>query len=114
MTNKIKKAYSQTKSFDEYAENRLGKEKYNQLCKEADKEAQILLTIQNFITSSLEDYMHKNQVGFNELVRRLEVSPTYVSKMRKGQANLTLYSLARLMATLGKEPHEILPIKKIK
>ena len=109
---KVIKKYPQTKSFDEYAEKRLGKEKYSEMCKKVDQEARMLLAIQKFITSSVEEYMTDNDVGFNELVRQLKVSPTYVSKMRKGQANLTLYSFARLMTTLGKEPQDVLNIKK--
>ena len=108
---KIKK-YPQTKSFDELAIKRLGIEKYEEICKKVDQEARILMAIQKFIKSSVEEYMVDNEVGFNELVRRLHVSPTYVSKMRKGQANLTLTSFARLMATLGKEPQDLFGGKK--
>lgn len=101
-----------TKDFWEYAENRLGKEKIEEIHKKSAQEEKILRAMQNFITTSLEDYMQEHQVGFNELVRRLDVSPTYFSKMRKGQANLTITSFARLMANLGKEPQDILKSKK--
>ena len=108
----MKTKHSQTKNFEEYAEKRLGKEKFEALSQQADQEVKILLAIQKFISSSVEEYMVENNVGFNELVRKLHVSPTYVSKMRKGQANLTLSSFARLMATLGKDSQDILKIKK--
>ena len=60
----------------------------------------------------MEDYMEKNKVGFNELVRRLDSSPAHVSKIRRGEANLTLSSLAHLFATLGKEPQDVFKSKK--
>ena len=104
--------HPQTKDFWELAEKRLGKEKVLAIHKKVDQEAKILLAIQKFIQSSVEEHMIDNEVGFNELVRRLHVSPTYVSKMRKGQANLTLTSFARLMATLGKEPQDLFKSKK--
>ena len=108
---KVTKKHPQTKDFWEYAEKRLGKDKVEAIHKKVDQETKMLLAIQKFIISSVEEYMTDNNVGFNELVRQLNVSPTYVSKMRKGQANLTLYSFARLMATLGKEPKDVLNIK---
>ena len=108
----MKPKFPQTKDFWEYAVNRLGEDKIKEIDKKVDQEIKILLAMQKFIASSVEEYMTDNKVGFNELVRRLHVSPTYVSKIRKGQANLTLSSFARLMATLGKDSQEILQIKK--
>ena len=102
-----------TKDFEEYAATRLTKEERDEIRKEAELEVKILRSIQNFISSSLEEYMTENKVGFNELVDKLKSSPSHLSKMRKGQANLTIGSFAHLMATLGKDPIEdFLKIKK--
>ena len=54
--------------------------------------------------------MEKNNVGFNDLVRILNVSPTQVSKIQKGQANLTLASMAHIFSSLNEMP--ILTFKK--
>jgi hypothetical protein len=108
----MKTKYPQTVDFQESVEALFGKERCDEFKKQAESEVKILRAMQNFITTSLEDYMQEHQVGFNELVRRLDVSPTYFSKMRKGQANLTITSFARLMANLGKEPQDILKSKK--
>lgn len=108
----MKTKYPQTVEFQESVEALFGKERCDELKKQAESEVKILRAMQNFITTSLEDYMQEHQVGFNQLVRRLDVSPTYFSKMRKGQANLTITSFARLMANLGKEPQDILKSKK--
>jgi hypothetical protein len=48
--------------------------------------------------------MEKNDIGFNELVRRLDSTPAYVSKIRRKEANLTLASLAHLFALIDQEP----------
>ena len=108
----ITKKYPQTISLDGYFEKRLGTETYLQLKKEAHREAEILLAMHELVTSSVNEYMQEQQVGFNELARRLKLSPTYVSKMRKGQANLTFGTFAHVMGILGKEASEFLKIKK--
>lgn len=51
--------------------------------------------------------MAEKNIGFNELVRRLDVSPAQVAKIQKGEANLTLASLAHLAALFNKQPHII-------
>jgi transcriptional regulator with XRE-family HTH domain len=79
---------------------------------EAVQEARMLLAVQNFIASSVEEYMIANKVGFNQLVEKLGSSPSYLSKIRKGQANLTTGSFAHLMATLGKNVEPLFKIKK--
>ena len=108
----IKKKHPQTKSLDNYFKKRLGKERVDEIKKEAHREAEILRAMHKLITSSVEEYMQDQQVGFNELARRLKLSPTYVSRMRKGQANLTFGTFAQVMGILGKEASEFLKIKK--
>jgi len=106
------KQYPQSESFHKHAQELLGKQEAALLKEEAQLEAKILQGMQNIIQSSVENYMIEQKVGFNELSRRLNASPTYVSKMRKGQANLTIATFARFMASLGKDPFEFLIIKK--
>ncbi len=101
-----------TKSFQKYLEKRLDKDEIAEIKEQAQLEIKILISIQQMISSTMEDYMEKNKVGFNELVRRLDSSPAHVAKMRRGEANLTLSSLAHLFAALGKEPQEVFKSKK--
>ena len=49
--------------------------------------------------------MVQEKIGFNELVRRLGSSPAQVSKIQKGEANLTIATLAHIFALLKKMPH---------
>ena len=55
----------------------------------------------------MNDYMKKNKIGFNELVRHLNSSPSHVAKIQRGEANLTLSSLAHLLALMGKDPKDV-------
>ena len=48
--------------------------------------------------------MAKEHIGFNELVRRLGVSPTQVKKIQNGGSNLTLASIAHISAFLKRRP----------
>ena len=109
---KLKKQNLHTENFDELAIKLVGKEEVAKIKKEAYREVDILIAMNKLVTSSVDEYMQEQQVGFNELVRRLKLSPTYVSKMRKGQANLTFGTFAQVMGILGKEASEFLRIKK--
>lgn len=95
-----------TRSFQEYLEKRLSKEEIAEIKEQARLEVKILRAIQTAVADTLEDYMKKNKVGFNELVRRLDSSPAHVAKMQRGEANLTVSSLAHVLALLGKEPQD--------
>jgi transcriptional regulator with XRE-family HTH domain len=101
-----------TKSFQKYLEQRLNKDEIAEIEEQAKLEIKILISIQQLISSAMEDYMEKNKIGFNELVRRLDSSPAHVAKIRRGEANLTLSSLAHLFAALGKEPQEVFKSRK--
>ena len=53
------------------------------------------------ISSAVAQYMAENHIGFNELKRRLNMSGTTVSKILRGDANLTLDTLALISQTTG-------------
>jgi plasmid maintenance system antidote protein VapI len=62
-----------------------------------------LKMLQEDISKAVIHYMSENGVGFNELVRKLGKSPTQVSKIIKGEANLTLATVAQIL--MGHKPH---------
>jgi transcriptional regulator with XRE-family HTH domain len=96
-----------TKSFQEYLEKRLSKEEIAEIEEQAELEVRILKSIQKALSDAMSEYMKKRKVGFNELVRRLDYSPSQVAKIQKGEANLTVSSLAHILALLGKEPQDV-------
>jgi hypothetical protein len=93
------------KSFQKYLEKRLDKKEISEIERQAKFEKKVLERLQKDIAKAMNYYMKKNNIGFNELVRKLDVSPSHVSKIQKGEANLTLSSLAHLFALIEQEPH---------
>ena len=96
-----------TKSFKKYLEKRLDKQEIAQIERQAELEVKILEYLQQNVADSMNDYMVKHEIGFNELVRRLDASPSHIAKIQRGEANLTLSSLAHLFAMMDKEPQDI-------
>jgi hypothetical protein len=94
-----------TKNFKVHLETQLSKKELLEIESSAQAEYQSLKALQNDISSALSKYMSENDLGFNDLVKRLGKSPTQVSKMIKGDANLTLASVAQLFAVIGKQAH---------
>ena len=96
-----------TKSFQKYIEKRFSKEELAEIEAEARLEVRLLRSIQNMITNGLDEYMNKHKVGFNEVARKLNWSPSKFAKVRRGESNLTLTSLTQLFALLGKNPSDL-------
>ncbi len=96
-----------TKSFYDIVEKRLTKEQIAEIERKAQLEVDILRSIQKILSDTMAEYMKKNKVGFNEVVRRLSTSPSQASKIQRGQANLTLASFAHFLALMDKEPKDI-------
>lgn len=101
-----------TKNFQSYLEKRLAKDELAEIEEQAEREIAILNSIQGAVSKAIADYMKKNNIGFNELVKRLDSSPAHVAKIQRGEANLTVSSLAHILALLGKEPHDVFRSKK--
>ncbi len=101
-----------TKSFQKYLEKRLDKDEIAEIKQQAQLEIRILRSIKNTLAETMADYMKKNKVGFNEIVRLLNTSPAQVSKIQRGEANLTISSLAHFFALMGKEPKDVFKNRK--
>lgn len=101
-----------TKSFQKYLETRLDKEEISEIKKQAQREVKILRSLQKMIANAMNEYMDQNEIGFNELVRRLDSSPAHIAKIQRGEANITLASFAHLLALMGKEPQDFFKGKK--
>ena len=96
-----------TRNWNAYRKTRLTKKEIAEIDREAILEAQILRSLKDLITNTVNDYMKQHDIGFNELVRRLEISPSHAIKIKRGQANLTLASLAHILASMGKDPDDL-------
>ena len=93
------------KKFDDYLKKRLDKAEISSIEQQASLEAESLLSLQEDVSKAVANYMAEKDIGFNELVCRLDTSSSQVLKIQKGEANLTLASIAHLAALLNKEPH---------
>lgn len=93
-----------TKSFQKLIEKRLTKPEIAEIEHQAMLEARALKLLQSDIANAMNDYMKEKNIGFNELVKYLDVSPAHIAKIKNGSANLTIASIARLFALLGQEP----------
>lgn len=101
----VKTKKFETKSFQKLMEKRLTKAEIAEIENQVMLEARALKSLQNDITNAMNNYMKEKNIGFNELVKRLDVSPAHIAKIKKGAANLTLASIARIFALLGQEPN---------
>lgn len=102
------------KSFKQYLEKRLDKDEIAEIEKLAELEAEFLKSLQEDISKVVTNYMVGKKIGFNELVRRLNISPTQASKIQSGEANLTLATIAHIFALLRVKPRFSVNEPKIK
>lgn len=96
-----------TKNFYDLIKTKLSDEEITEIEKQAQLEVDILRSIQKVLSDTMAEYMKKNKVGFNEVVRRLSTSPSQAAKIQRGEANLTLASFAHFLALMGKEPKDV-------
>lgn len=94
-----------TKKFKDYIAKRLDKNELLELEEQAEIELEAIRKLQEDVSCAIAEYMAKEKIGFNELVRRLGVSSAQAVKMQKGEANLTLSSLAHIAALFKRQPH---------
>lgn len=92
------------KNFQELVEKRFTKKEIMEIERLAELEAKALRSLQKSVSKAIADYMEKNDVGFNEMTKRLHSSPTQLIKIQRGTANLTFASIAHIAALLGQEP----------
>ncbi|MGQ4002588.1 hypothetical protein QIW49_07705 [Francisellaceae bacterium CB300] len=93
------------KSFKEHLDARLNKEDIAEIEQAAEMEYKASQALKEDISKALINYMSQNNVGFNDLVRKLGKSPSQLSKIIKGEANLTITSIAQIFSIIGKMPH---------
>ena len=96
-----------TKNFEALLSKRLDKKEIAEIEAAAQIEYEALKALQEDVSNALIHYMSTHNIGFNELVRKLGKSPSQVSKIIKGEANLTLATIAQLYALMGVRPHII-------
>ncbi|MBX9587570.1 MAG: hypothetical protein K2X50_09980 [Gammaproteobacteria bacterium] len=97
-----------SRGFKKYLEKRLDKGEIAEIEKSANLEAQYIKSLQEDISGAVTFYMKEENIGFNELVRRLQISPTQASRIKSGGANLTLATIAHVFALFRIQPHFVI------
>jgi transcriptional regulator with XRE-family HTH domain len=97
-----------TKSFQDYLEKRLDKSEIAEIERIAKLEMEFLKSLQEDVSRAVVKYMAEQDIGFNELVRRLNISPTQVANIQNGRSNLTLATIAHVFALLKMKPHLVI------
>lgn len=90
------------KNWREIRTKYFNQEELEQIDREVSKEAQLLKHLQDAISHQVAEFMVKENIGFNELLTRMNSNPRQVSKIVKGDCNLTMASIAELAAVMGK------------
>ena len=92
------------KNFNDYLKTRLNESEIAEIEAQAEREFQALKALQQGVAQAINGYMKKENIGFNDMVRKLDISPSKLSKIQKGEANLTLASIAHIAALLKQKP----------
>ncbi len=92
------------KNFNDYLKTRLNDTEIAEIEAQAEREFQALKALQQGVAQAINAYMKKENIGFNDMVRKLDISPSKLSKIQKGEANLTLASIAHIAALLKQKP----------
>lgn len=96
-----------TKSFKRYLESRLNKEEIATIKRQAQREIKIFKNLQTTIAEMTQEYMKENNIGFNELARIFSCSPSQLVKIQRAEANLTMSSIANILASMGKDLNDV-------
>jgi len=56
-------------------------------------------------TETICELMESSNMNRTELARRLDVSPAYITKLLRGNANVTIKTMVRLSRVFGRELH---------
>ena len=92
-------------TWDELSKEIFSPSKLKDMEKRASERSKIRNDLSNKISTIVVQYMAENKIGFNELVRRLDMSTATVSKIIKGNSNITLDTIAEISVLTGKNIH---------
>jgi transcriptional regulator with XRE-family HTH domain len=87
--------------FEEIRRNRLTSKEMKLQDAEVALEVAALQSMQECISTELARYMAEEGIGINELTRRLNTSSRQTSRIMKGEANITLATLAEVAGVIG-------------
>jgi len=99
-----KKGFERFDDYDAIRKEKLSKSDLKKQDKLIKAEAQALRIMQETISHAVATYMAEEEIGINELTRRLDTSSRQTSRIMKGEANITLATIAHLASLMKKTP----------
>jgi transcriptional regulator with XRE-family HTH domain len=91
-------------TLDEVEKELFSPEERADIHRRAQRRAEIRRSLSEAISKSVAEYMAREHIGFNELTRRLHMSSATTAKILRGDANITLDTLAAMAVILGITP----------
>lgn len=91
-------------TLDEVEKEIFTPEEIDEIHKKALLRSKARQKISETLSAAVIEYMSQQGIGFNELTRRLEMSSATTSKIIRGDANLTIDTIASVAQVIGKTP----------
>ncbi|MBX9704381.1 MAG: hypothetical protein K2X39_09540 [Silvanigrellaceae bacterium] len=96
---------AQFPTLDEVEKEIFTPEEIKRIHNRAKKRSAIRKKMSESISAAVALFMAKEGIGFNELTKRLQISPTTTTKIIRGDANLTLETIALVAETINMSPN---------
>jgi len=109
-----KKQMEKFDDYDDIRKSRLTTEQIKKIDREAADELAALKAMQESLTREIAAYMARESIGIVELTKRLETSTRQTSRIMKGEANVTLATVAEVAIQMGKVPKLVFDEPKTK
>jgi len=88
-------------TLSDFLEQNYSKDEVEQIRAEAQLEFSQLKLLQADVTNIVLQFMSSENIGFNEMVRRFQLSPSLLAKLQRGEGNITLATLAHIASATG-------------
>jgi len=99
-----KEELSKFATLDEVEKDIFTPEEIEDIHKKAELRSKARQKMSETLSAAVVQYMSQQGIGFNELTRRLEMSSATTSKILRGDANLTIETIASVAQVIGKTP----------
>lgn len=96
---------SQFQTLDDLEKEVLSSDEINKIHAQAEARSMRRRALAEDVSKEIAAYMAREGIGYNELTRRLNVSPATTSKLLKGSGNITLETITQIAELVGKTPH---------
>jgi hypothetical protein len=101
--SKLEERINAMPTLDDMEKKHLSQAQRDEVAKQAIEMIAAMKDLQECVSRAVALYMAEEKIGFNELTRRLDTSSRHTSRLLKGEANLTMASIAELAVVMKKK-----------